>query len=587
MHQEHHEEDQEFSFKNLFVPLTTFKAIHIIVIVGFIVYGNMLFNGFVWDDKAFVLPAASSSGLNIFSFFGQNVFNSLGQYRPIDALYFSILYSIFGSQTFFYHLSQLLFHIVNAILLYFLFKSFIDKYIALLCSLIFLIHPMQVESVSYIATSVGSPLSFFFGISALLFGIRTKITKKLSILIVILLSLCLFSKESGILFIFILLIYRYLFNKGQMLLYIIISLLAICTYAIIRFSNVGFGLLHASFVPIAELPLSLRLLNIPAIGSYYITTFFFPRNLSIMQHWVIGNVSLENFYLPLIGLLSLIIVLIAIGIDLFHKKQKIKQYLFFCIWFTIGFCFYLQIFPLDQTVSDRWFYFTIAGLVGLIGIAAQSFIIRNQKFKILTYAFFITCILLLSWRTLIRNFDWHDPITLYKHDSQVSDSYLIELWLGTELMWENKLDEAQIHFNKSFIMRPYDTPLSQIGFIYERKKNYVKAKEYYIKAMKARSFLPAPYKHDGTTYINISRYSVFFDNPFIARQYIQDGLKEYPKSALLWIFLALAEYKLGHNNEAVIAAQYAYKLAPNQNTEYLYQSIRGNGKINIPIESFY
>ena len=252
--------EEEFSFKKLFVPLTTFKAIHIIVILGFLVFGNMLFNEFVWDDKAFVLPVASS-GLDLFSLFGQNLFNNLGQYRPIDAVYFSILFSLFGSQSFFYHLPQLLFHIINTILLYFLFKSFADKGIALLCSLIFLIHPMQVESVSYIATSVGSVLSFFFGVSALLLSNRTKITNKWLVIIALLLLLCLFTKESGILLIFILLLYRYLFNKGKMLLYIAISLFVISTYAIIRFSNVGFGLLHADFVPIAELPLSLLFLS--------------------------------------------------------------------------------------------------------------------------------------------------------------------------------------------------------------------------------------------------------------------------------------------------------------------------------------
>ena len=50
-----HEREQAFSLKNLFVPLTTLKAIHIIVIVGFIVYANMLFNGFVWDDKIYII----------------------------------------------------------------------------------------------------------------------------------------------------------------------------------------------------------------------------------------------------------------------------------------------------------------------------------------------------------------------------------------------------------------------------------------------------------------------------------------------------------------------------------------------------
>jgi len=38
-----------------FSPLTTVKAIHIIVIFGFIVFGNALFNNFVGADKKYFI----------------------------------------------------------------------------------------------------------------------------------------------------------------------------------------------------------------------------------------------------------------------------------------------------------------------------------------------------------------------------------------------------------------------------------------------------------------------------------------------------------------------------------------------------
>jgi hypothetical protein len=47
--------DFDFSFKNLFVQLTNKKAIVWLIIVSFIVYANMLFNGFVWDDLSFII----------------------------------------------------------------------------------------------------------------------------------------------------------------------------------------------------------------------------------------------------------------------------------------------------------------------------------------------------------------------------------------------------------------------------------------------------------------------------------------------------------------------------------------------------
>lgn len=78
--------DFDFSFKNFFSPLTNTKAITIISVVGFIIYANMLFNGFVWDDKTYVLTSVTSYGFNITKLFGSNVFNSFGYYRPIPAI---------------------------------------------------------------------------------------------------------------------------------------------------------------------------------------------------------------------------------------------------------------------------------------------------------------------------------------------------------------------------------------------------------------------------------------------------------------------------------------------------------------------
>jgi hypothetical protein len=201
--------EQDFSLKEffspvsaLFFPVTTVKAICIIAVVGLIVFANSLFNGFVLDDKRYIISNPSMYSITPSESFlsKYNIFNAdwIGQYRPIPALYFSLLYSMFTTAPFYYHGLSLLIHITNTILLFFLLKHFFNRELSLLLSLVFLVHPIQVESISYIAAA-DNPLFFLFGISALLLGLKSHISRKqlIAISCLTLLSLLLTFKLTG------------------------------------------------------------------------------------------------------------------------------------------------------------------------------------------------------------------------------------------------------------------------------------------------------------------------------------------------------------------------------------------------------
>src|SRR5258706_8961753 len=206
------EQEQEFSFKNLFFPLTNTKVIIWIVIIGFIVFFNMLFNNFVEDDLKYIINYPPVHQINLAVLFGPNDFNKGGQYRPLPATYFAILFSLFNSIPFFYHIIQLVLHTAVTFLIYLLFKKFIPKSTALLFSLLFLIHPMNVESVSYIAQTV-SPIFTLFGLIAFFLLTKEKISTKNYIIGYFLLLLSILNKETGVIFIFLIFLYYYLFFK--------------------------------------------------------------------------------------------------------------------------------------------------------------------------------------------------------------------------------------------------------------------------------------------------------------------------------------------------------------------------------------
>src|SRR5690348_10152236 len=98
---------------------------------GFTVYFYSLFNGFVGDDfDQLVNNPFVHSLANLPYFFLGGTFNngfvSLSgiYYKPLMTVLFSLLYTVFQVTPFFYHFTQLLFHLTNVILLYYLFKKF-------------------------------------------------------------------------------------------------------------------------------------------------------------------------------------------------------------------------------------------------------------------------------------------------------------------------------------------------------------------------------------------------------------------------------------------------------------------------------
>jgi len=370
--------DLNFSFKQLFVPLTTTKAITWIIVIGLILYANMLFNGFVWDDNTFIINNPQVHQLHILSLIGPSIFNSHEFYRPIDSIYFAFLYSLVGQQPFFYHFIQLSLHIIVTCLLFLYLQYFFKKPLAFSLSLIFLVHPINVESVTFIG-STQSELYFLPGIIALLLSRKKHLSGRRLLFINILLLFSILSKEPGFLFLLLIFVYRYLFKLHGLKKLLLSNAVILAIYFLLRLFVGGSTFKSIDAIPIASLPLLQRILNIPIIIVYYLKTFIFPIHLAIWQLWIIKNITIQNFFIPLF----ICLLFIAVWFFVFKKIQSISdpkihetnllQFYFFSFWFVIGMGPLLQIIPLDMTVADRWFYFPIVGLLGMTGVCFQIF----------------------------------------------------------------------------------------------------------------------------------------------------------------------------------------------------------------------
>jgi tetratricopeptide (TPR) repeat protein len=579
--------DDDFSFYDLFVPLTVKKAIYLIVILGFIVFSNMLFNKFVWDDRTFIQFNPEIQNLNLGFLLGPNMFNNInaGQYRFFVALYFTFLHTFFSDTAFFYHFIQLVIHILNSILVFLLLKRFFKIVISFFLALVFLVHPIQVESVSFIASS-GNTLFTFFGLLALLISFGKNTWKKITLVFALLL-LSLLSKETGIVFVFLAVFSKVLFNKKNSIVYFLSATGIVLFYFYLRFivGKVFFSKIH--LVPISHLSFSERLLTVPSVFFYYIKTFLLPVNLAIEQLWVVTRLDLFHFYMPLLIDCIFLSFLAFLASYIFKKDKKIfLQFIFFTIWFFAGIFPYLQLMPLDMTVADRWFYLPIIGFLGIIGCIFQLFlplIIRKRKVLIVV-AVVVICI--LSIRTIVRNSNWIDPITLYTHDSKIANNYDIENSLAGELGFVGREQEAFSHYQKSVAMFPHETNLFNLGLSYEKNKDYKSAQKYYLRAYDSPNLgqVPFPHTHHEVTYERLT-VSYLREKSPKALQVIAKGLDDYSTDPQLWYLKAIYLFTVNNRTEAIIAAKKAYTLFPqNPSIKNLYERLVNNLPINITME---
>ena len=137
-----------------------YVALAVIVLISFIAYLPALKNGFVWDDAGYIINNSLIHSINLKEIFSQYI---VGNYHPITILTLAIEYHFFGLNETVYHAVNLVFHLLNVILVFYTVFLLSDKVeVALVASLLFGVHPMHVESVVWVSELKDLLYTFFF-----------------------------------------------------------------------------------------------------------------------------------------------------------------------------------------------------------------------------------------------------------------------------------------------------------------------------------------------------------------------------------------------------------------------------------------
>ncbi len=352
-------------------------SLSLIIVIGFLRYFPVIPHVFRGDDFTQIVNNPFVHSISSIPLFFITSIPEKGHqhaifsyyYKPFLFIIYSIIYWVGHGQVKVFYDIQILLACINSFMLFIFFKKFFRPLLALFLSLLFLLHPTTRDLIMLIA-NLQDLLFFTFGMSALLV-ISSQTRKRDAIVIGLLLLLSLLTKETAIIFFIIILLYCFFFSKKQLPKISLTLLITFIIYFLLRIiGQLGYFATIKS-TPFAHLPLVSRILQVPVLMSLYLTDLIAP-NLLVPQH---VTLPLNQFLTLSMILLVITIcgVMGAFGYYLYQKKSaRLKLFLFFCCWLWVGLLFHSQLLPLDAVFTRRWLYFSLAGIVGMIGILIEE-----------------------------------------------------------------------------------------------------------------------------------------------------------------------------------------------------------------------
>jgi len=138
----------------------------IIVVVTAVAFSPIMQNGFTnFDDNQYVTGNQSIQGFSL-NHIARQFSSNVGNFHPLTMMTLMADYSMYGLNPVGYHLTNLLFHMVNSLIVFALAAALTkSNFAALFAALLFAVHPLRVESVAWVSERKGVVSTFFYLLS--------------------------------------------------------------------------------------------------------------------------------------------------------------------------------------------------------------------------------------------------------------------------------------------------------------------------------------------------------------------------------------------------------------------------------------
>lgn len=473
------ETEHQFQEKGLtvFNFLFTNKAILFLVLLVLGIYIWTLGHQFVSDDIRLILQNQNLKTIEYL--FAQPFYSA-------SIFFHWVIANLFGIQTPApYRLVNILFHTGSVIFIYFIFlRLYSKRLLAFFVAGLFAVHPVLVESVTWISGYSSSQYTFFFFLSFLLYiisdqldatkkalTIKNKQLKSIHLYIISLITLLIATSSSHravsifLLFPLYELIYGNLkLNLKRWTPVIAIGLVGLAFIFLGIGSRVDYLQAETTYNDQISIPFIQKVTL--AITEYF-KLIVWPQNLSLYQTEL--SASGIQYYLR-IGILVIFCLILAFlfyqiirfkinnkshNPNLLIKKYDYIAYSFFWLsFFLIALVPTLNPFGVSWIVAERYVYMASLGIFALFGLIFYK-LSKKEGITLAVLLIYFLLIAILSIRTVVRNTNWKNEDTLWIATLKTSPSgYNIHNNMGDYYARQGDLLSAQNSFQTAVDIKP-------------------------------------------------------------------------------------------------------------------------------------
>jgi len=506
----------------------------VVLAITFCVFSPSLGNKFTnWDDGALLTDNPDVHYSNPDNF--KNIFSKtyVGTYIPLTLLSFKLEYTFFGNTPFFYYLDNLLLHMGVVALIFFLgLRLGLMPMAAGFAALLFGVHPMHVESVSWISQRKDVLYSVFYLGAVLQYWIFLETGNKNFFRWAIFLALCsILAKPMAYSLPLILLLCDWW--KGRRLDWKLVVekwpfLLLIGAVSLMTYNSNS----HVTPLNVAQV-----LLVWIWVFIFHIQKFFWPYPLLTVYDFPKPIQFSQPDYL----IAALLFVVIAVLLFTLRRRR----------WFVLAVLFYAFSVALlvlssiwdwgtNTRVADRFMYLPSLGICLALGAGYQYLTTKTQ------YTRFVQIVSALVLASLIfitsgQVYVWKDNISLWSHVLKFSPEKILAyqnraagyiemghynlamndlnhallmspqsaiLYFCRADLFEKQgqVENALIDFNRSLALNPDDAnTYFRRGLVYHNLRQFDKALEDYTAAVAKKADLDRAFYNRGMIYDDMGK----------------------------------------------------------------------------------